>query len=88
MTACPRHKHCAYTGTEPGLCQTCHASAAKCAGRHGNAPADGSWRLGATARPLNPALREGQYLHPREAHRVSSSWDLAQHHSSEEEFAA
>lgn len=39
--SCQRHKHCAYTGTEPGFCQTCHASVAKCAGRHGGRPTDG-----------------------------------------------
>jgi hypothetical protein len=41
-TDCPRHRHCAYTGTESGLCSTCHASTQKCAGRHGKAPADGA----------------------------------------------
>ena len=41
LTDCPRHKHCAYTGTEPGLCPMRHASTAKCAGRHGGRPVDG-----------------------------------------------
>jgi hypothetical protein len=88
VSDCLRHKHCAYTGSEPGLCPTCHASTSKCAGRHGHAPADGSWRLGATARPLNPVLREGQPLHPREALTASSSWPTAPESTREKEFAA
>jgi hypothetical protein len=64
---CPRHKHCAYTGTEPGLCPTCHASTKRCAGRHGMAPADGSWRRGFASGMTHGTLRQGQSLHPGEA---------------------
>jgi len=39
--SCPRHKHCAYTGTEPGKCPLCHATFAKCSGKHGGRPVDG-----------------------------------------------
>jgi hypothetical protein len=71
---CTRHKHCAYTGTEPGRCPACHATTQKCGGRHGGAPADGGWRLGAVAKPTNATLRAGQPLHPGEAGKASSSW--------------
>ena len=67
---CPRHKHCAYTGTEPGLCQVCHASEAKCAGRHGGAPYD-KWSRG-IAGGSHATLRVGQYNDPREAAKASS----------------
>lgn len=63
---CPRHKHCAYTGTEPGLCPTCHATTATCAGSHGQDPGDGSWRRGVAAGKTHPTLRQGQPLHPGE----------------------
>ena len=86
--SCARHNHCAYTGTEPGLCAVCHASTAKCAGRHGRAPADGSWRMGAVAKPLNPVLHEGQPLHPREARADSSTCPQPPGHPSESEYAA
>lgn len=67
MTACPRHKHCAYTGTEPGLCPTCHASTAKCAAKHGVSPTDGSWKRGFAAGMTHGTLKPGQSLHPTEA---------------------
>lgn len=63
---CPRHRHCAYTGTEPGLCPTCHARTAKCAGLHGKAPSDGSWKRGQAAGQTHGTLRPGQALHPDE----------------------
>ena len=69
---CQRHKHCAYSGSEPGLCPVCHATTAKCGGKHGLAPADGSWKRGALARPKNPVLHEGQYLHPMDAVKANS----------------
>lgn len=67
MTDCPRHRHCAYTGTDPGLCPTCHASTGKCAGRHGQTPTDGGWRRGIASGLTHGALRPGQSLHPAEA---------------------
>jgi hypothetical protein len=70
---CPRHKHCAYTGTEPERCRTCHSTTAKCSGTHGGAPSDGSWRLGTVAKPTNATLKAGQPLHPREATEARSS---------------
>ena len=65
-TMCPRHRHCAYSGTEPGLCPTCHATNAKCGGRHGQDPGDGSWRRGVAAGRTHPTLRPDQPLHPGE----------------------
>jgi hypothetical protein len=65
MTDCPRHKHCAYTGTEPGLCPICHASHVKCGGSHGQTPADG-WSRG-VATGKHSTLRAGQYQNPLEA---------------------
>jgi hypothetical protein len=70
MTDCPRHKHCAYTGTEPGLCPTCHSTEAKCAGTHGQTPASaggGRWLRGYAAGVTHPTLRSGASLHPAEA---------------------
>jgi hypothetical protein len=64
---CPRHKHCFYTGLEPGLCWLCHASTAKCGGEHGIAPLDNSWHVSRYATIRNPALYEGQPLNPKEA---------------------
>jgi hypothetical protein len=64
--SCPRHKRCAYTGTEPGLCATCHASTAKCAGLHGRNPGDGSWRRGTAAGMTHGTLKPGQSMHPQE----------------------
>lgn len=86
MTDCPRHKHCAYTGTEPGLCATCHASTGKCAGRHGGAPNDG-WRSG-VARGGSPTLQLGQYNHPGEAHKANWTPTTPRHSTSEKELAA
>jgi hypothetical protein len=63
---CARHRRCAYSGTEPGLCPTCHATTGKCAGRHGQAPADGSWVRGRAAGRTHGTLRPGQALHPAE----------------------
>lgn len=67
MNDCPRHRHCAYTGTEPGMCPTCHASPAKCAGRHGKPPYGQSWPSGVVTSLLHPTLKVGQYNDPREA---------------------
>lgn len=86
MIDCPRHKHCAYTGTELGLCPTCHASENKCAGRHGGAPYIG-WDSGIAA-DRHPALRAGQSIDPREARKTSQVKHTAPHHPSEKEFAA
>ncbi len=86
MTDCPRHKHCAYTGTEPGLCRVCHASENKCAGRHGGAPYIG-WDSG-IATDRHPALKAGKSIHPREAHKASQVKDTAPERTSEQEFAA
>lgn len=68
---CPRHRHCAYTGTELGTCPTCHASVAKCAGQHGARPVDG-WgehtRRGVrvlVATGDTATLRAGQHYDPR-----------------------
>lgn len=63
---CPRHRHCAYTGDEPELCSICHATTAKCGGRHGKAPEDNTWVRGKAAGKTNGTLREGQALHPYE----------------------
>ena len=63
---CSRHKHCAYTGTEPGLCPTCHASTGKCAGRHGGAPYD-KWSRGIVTSGSHATLRVGQHNDPRKA---------------------
>jgi hypothetical protein len=63
---CNRHRHCAYSGTEVGLCPTCHATTSKCAGRHGKAPYDGSWLRGRAAGKTHGTLRPGEALHPDE----------------------
>lgn len=63
---CSRHRHCAYTGTEPGLCPNCHAATTKCGGLHGVAPADGSWSRGWAAGKTHGTLKPGQALHPDE----------------------
>jgi hypothetical protein len=84
VSDCPRHKHCAYTGTEPGLCRTCHTATTKCAGKHGGAPYIG-WDSG-VAGDLHPALRTGQSIHPREAHSASQVLHTAPQHTSEKEL--
>lgn len=66
ISGCPRHKHCAYTGSEPGLCRMCHASERKCNGKHGGRPVDG-WgevKKAARASATHKALKEGQYIDP------------------------
>lgn len=88
MSDCPRHRHCAYTGTEPGLCLTCHSSTAKCAGRHGTNPGDGSWRRGVASGMTHGTLKPGQSLHPGEAGSQKLTVRQPRLHPSEHEFAA
>jgi hypothetical protein len=59
---CARHKHCAYSGCEPGLCPICHATETKCAGKHGGEP-DGGWTRGYATEASN-TLRPGQPNNP------------------------
>lgn len=59
MSDCPRHKHCAYTGSVPGLCPICHATETKCKGSHGGPPYTG-WTSG-VAGPGHASLKPGQY---------------------------
>ena len=86
--SCPRHKHCAYTGTEPGLCSTCHASSAKCAGRHGKPQYGQGWGTGIVSSPVHPTLKVGQYIDPREAHKASQQAATPPLPTSQQEAAA
>ena len=88
MADCPRHKHCAYTGTEPGLCPTCHATEAKCSGRHGKPASGQSWPSGVVTSPLHPTLKVGQYNDPRQAATASEQAPRPQQHTTEQETAA
>ncbi len=83
---CPRHRHCAYTGTEPGLCPTCHASTGKCASRHGRAPYSG-WDTGA-AGATHPALIVGQHNDPRKASGSKLPRSTPQQSTTEQDYAA
>lgn len=66
LPECPRHKHCAYTGNEPGLCNVCHASEAKCGEMHGQPPSydPNSWGAGVVTNPRHPSLKLGQPFSP------------------------
>lgn len=81
MSDCPRHKYCAYTGSEPGLCATCHATTRRCGGRHGKPPYDG-WSKG-VAGEKHPTLRAGQYNDPRQAAKANPPLVQAQSRLSE-----
>lgn len=90
MTAfgCARHRHCAYTGTEPGLCPMCHASTGKCAARHGRNPGDGSWRRGIAAGMTHSTLRPGQSLHPADTDSPKLTVRQPRQSATEQDYAA
>lgn len=94
MNDCSRHKHCAYTGTEPRLCAICHATTTKCAGLHGRRPVDG-WgehtKRGVrvlVATGDTATLKAGQHYDPTKQVEADTPVPLRPQSISEEEFVA